>query len=117
MPETHEDVTRIIEVLDNDELYRRINSLHQLENGKISSGAFKHRRPLSVDIAKLTTPENSLSNHTDCWLSVIMTGFVRSLELKVYHRPKNNNYAHGEIEGKINKVKARKLARSARLVI
>lgn len=104
--------------MDDDELYRRIHPSQQKNNGKISSGAFKTRpHPLSIDIAKLTTPLKSLSNHPDYWLASLITRIVRHIGLDACHDPKPGNYSHGVIKGKINKTKAKKLAKSASLVI
>jgi hypothetical protein len=109
---------KIIDILDEDELYRRIHPNWKKNNGRISSGAFKTKTPpLSVDVAKLTTPEKSLSNCSNYWLASIVTKLVRSLELDARHEPKLENYAHGIIEGNITPSKAKRLASNATTVI
>lgn len=109
---------KIIDILDEDELYRRIHPWQKKNNGKISSGAFITKPdPLSIDIAKLTTPIKTLSNYPGHLLVSLITKFVRSIGLDAFHIPRPENYAHGLIKGKINKTKARRLAESASLVI
>jgi len=109
---------KIVDILDEDELYRRIHPSWQKNNGKISSGAFITKpHPVSIDIAKLTTPIKTLSNFPDHWLVSLITKIVRSIGLDACHNPRPENYAHGLIKGKINKTKARRLAESASLVI
>lgn len=109
---------KVIDILDEDKLYRRIHRLQKKNNGKISSGAFITRpHPLSIDIAKLTTPLKSLSNYPDHSLASLITIIVRAIGLDVCHDPESENYAHGLIKGKINKKKAKKLAESASFVI
>lgn len=107
-----------VNILDKDELYRRIHPNHHI-NERISSAAFRSTRAycISVDIAKLTTPKKSIGNHIGYWLSSILAGFVRGLELDVHHDPEPENYAHGMIEGNITKAKSKKLAKEATIIL
>jgi len=118
MSERIKNTIKIIDIEDDDDLYRRIHPHFQKENGKISSAVFKQRNPyLSIDVAKLTTPEKSLANYPDFGLASIVTKSVRNLSLEVYHQPKIDSYAHGIIEGNITDATAKKLTNYARLVI
>lgn len=89
---------------DNDYLLRRITP-HNQQGGVINSPAFMPREDenLSVDIAKLTTPEECLSRSTveGCWVVKIKAGSVRELGLEVRHNHRGDNPAHGEIEGNL----------------
>ena len=107
----------IVEILDADVLFRRVVSYWVNGAGNISSAVFYSRSgPLSIYIAKLTTPKKILDKFSEYKLSSVVTKFVRSLELDAVHDPLDDDYAHGLIVGKINKSKAKKLAKSARLV-
>jgi len=110
-------IDEVIEVLDDDELYRRIHPMHQRPGGKITSAAFKHKKPISVDIARLTTPERTKSENSKYWVASILTGFIRSLDLMVLHKPLTSNNAHAEISGNFTTSKSRELARSAHIVL
>ena len=104
------------DIKDEDELYRRIHPTHVI-NGKISSAAFKQREPdLSVDIARLTTPERALLNYPNHGLVSLVTVFFRNLNLEVYHAPIPCNYAHAIVYGKITPSIAKMIAMAAKLV-
>lgn len=108
----------IIEISDEDQLYRRIFPLHIKENGQVSSAAFKSKDPkLSVDVAKLTTPKKSLLSYPQHGLASIIAGFCRKLSQKVYHDPLPENLAHGIVEGKKTDSIAKKIALCAILII
>ena len=104
------------DIKDEDELYRRIHPTHVI-NGKISSAAFKQRAPdLSVDIARLTTPERALLNYPNYGLGSLVAGFFRNLKLEVYHAPIPCNYAHAIVYGKITPSMAKMIAIAVKLV-
>jgi len=104
------------EIKDEDELYRRIHPTHVI-NGKISSAAFKQRQPdLSVDIARLTTPERTLSYYPDYGLGSLAAGFFRNLKLEVYHAPIPSNYSHAIVYGKITHSMAKMVAIAVKLI-
>ena len=104
------------EIKDEDELYRRIHPTHVI-NGKISSAAFKQRQPdLSVDIARLTTPERALLNYPDYGLGSLAAGFFRNLKLEIYHAPVPCNYAHAIVYGKITSSIAKMIAIAVKLI-
>jgi hypothetical protein len=98
---------------DDDELYRRLPSEHVKNDGTISSVAFCFRGEpdpsLSVDLAKLTTPQEVLqrARKPGAGVGVITAGVPRGLGLTVRHDPirEDNeqglaaNPAHTLIEG------------------
>lgn len=109
--------SQVIAILSEDSLYRRIHPSFK-KNGKVSTAIFKQRDPhLSVDVAKLTTPECCLAGYQNHGLAGILAGFVRQLSLNAYHEPLPDNYAHGIVEGKITDGIAKKLALSADLIV
>jgi len=105
-----------IEILDDDELYRRIHPTFRKPDGNISSAAFR-QTDLSVDFAKLTTVAQTLDGYSSFGLASITVRVPRQLELEVLHDPLPGNYAHGIIKGNITESKAKKMARSARIVV
>lgn len=108
-----------IEILDDDELYRRIHPNFWKPDGTVSSAMFKQRGGdgLSVDFAKLTTIDQTLDGYSSFGLASIAVRVPRQLELEVLHDPLPDNYAHGIVSGKITESKAKKVARSARIVV
>ncbi|MBI2503300.1 MAG: hypothetical protein HYW07_08710 [Candidatus Latescibacteria bacterium] len=108
-----------IEILDDDELYRRIHPTFRKPDGTVSSAVFKQRGGdgLSVDFAKLTTIARTLDGHGSSGLASIAVQIPRQLELEVLHGPVPGNYAHGIIKGNITESKAKKMVCSARIVV
>lgn len=108
-----------MEIADEDRLYRRLAPNHLNPDGSVNSNAFKlNGKPdpqISVDIARLTSPEQSVarSRNSNCRLSMLIVGEVRSLGLGVLHRPTDENYAHGVILGNATKATCRQLAERA----
>ena len=106
----------IVEIGDDDLLYRRLGPDHVSPDGTVNSNAFKlHGRPdpeISVDLAKLTTPGESLSRApSDRFrLGVMKAGAVRELKLVVRHKPIDDNGSHSVIEGAKSKKECRLLA-------
>ena len=103
---------QVQEIADADDLYRRIHPL-QVKDGRPTSAAFTASE-LSVDLAKLTTPEQSLSDCASYGLASITAGHARSLGQEVFHDPVESNPAHALVKGKKTASIARSLARSAR---
>jgi hypothetical protein len=103
----------IVEIEDTDDLYRRLPHDHVKPDGRISSVAFCFRgQPdpsLSVDLAKLTTPEESIARapKPGAGLGVFQAAVPRQLGLTVRHAPIPPNHregrppnpAHAVIEG------------------
>jgi hypothetical protein len=113
----------VVEIDDDDELYRRIVHYFVLDDGRISSSAFKDRRgkpdrSISVDLARLTTPEACLARapNPSFQLGVLVAGGPRSLGFEVRHDPLPDNAAHALIEGQNTPEKCRRLAEMTRLV-
>ncbi len=116
-------------VSDRDELYKRIPPLipgtqdiisYYKENDRLPSSVFKPHskddKP-SVNIARLTTIEKTLAGHHNFGLASIITSTIRSLDLDVVHKPDGDNPAHAEIEGNLTGAKARKIAKSAEMLV
>src|SRR3990170_1644051 len=101
---------QVQEIADADDLYRRIHPL-QVRDGRPTSAAFTDPE-LSVDLARLTTPEHSLSGHATHGLASITAGHARSLRQDVFHEPLETNPAHALVRGKKTPSIARSLARS-----
>jgi hypothetical protein len=105
-----------IEIGGDDLLYRRLGPDHVNADGTVNSNAFKlHGRPdpeISVDLARLTTPEQSLSRAPNdrFRLGVMQAGAVRELKLVVRHKPIDDNESHSVIEGAKSKKECRLLA-------
>jgi hypothetical protein len=105
------------EIKDEDRLLRRIPPIW-IKDGGVSSAAFKQRPPLdlSVDIARLTTPEKVLLSHPGYGIGIITASFVLNLKLVIFHAPEPSNYAHAIVFGKITGSMAKIIARSAKLL-
>ena len=111
------------EIADDDELYRRLAPGHVDPDGSVNSAAFKVRgRPdlhISVDLARLTTPEVALARapRSGFGLGVLVARVPRSLGFSVRRDPLTDNGAHALIEGNNDKVKCRLLARATRVLV
>lgn len=104
-----------IEIANDDKLYRKIRAEY-IKNDEVSSQAFYQRdEDLSVSIANLSNLEEQFPN-PDFGLAEIEAGFVRNLELEVCHDPTPEDPGHAIVCGRINKTKARKIARAAMLI-
>jgi len=91
-------------VFRDDILYRRLLRFHIKPTGQISSAAFKDKkgRPdseVSVDLARLTTPERCLFGLPGMRLGQIKASVPLDLGLSVEHRPVVENDAHCVIAG------------------
>lgn len=105
------------EIKDEDELYRRIHPTFIKSHGRISSGAFKPKTPdLSVNIARLTTPEKTLYGYPRHGLGSLPAGTFRIEKLEIYHVSVSCNYAHAIVYGKITDSMAKRIADSANLI-
>jgi hypothetical protein len=100
------------EIADADDLYRRIHP-SQVKDGRPTSAAFKDPE-LSVDLARLTTPERSLTGYPLYGLTSIVAGHARSLGQDVFHSPLEANPAHAFVRGAKPLSVARGLAQSAK---
>jgi len=102
---------QVLDIEDGDHLYRRIHPL-QVKDGRPTSAAFKDPE-LSVDLARLTTLQQSLAAYPTYGLASITAGHARSLEQEVFHDPLESNPAHALVKGTKPPRTARGLARSA----
>lgn len=95
-----------LNIPDEDELYRRIISLHYKEKeDRPSSAAFTDYKT-SVNWANYTSPELTLKGQPrDVRLASIISSIPRSRNLVVEHDPdpKEDNFSHSLIVGKKTK--------------
>ncbi len=115
----------VVEIDNDDQLYRRlITRDHINPDGSVNSAAFKGRnwKPdphISVDLAKLTTPEKCLAYPGRPGFSVgmLVARVPRSLGFTVRHAPEPDNYAHSLIEGNNDRKKCRLLAEATTVIL
>lgn len=115
----------VVEIAADDELYRRLAPLHVNPDGTVNSAAFKLRGfpdpELSVDLARLTTPEASLARAPKPGFALgrLHAGDARSLGLTVRYDPLHDNRAHTLILGqrREDKTTSRKLAQMTTVVL
>ena len=110
---------KILEILDEDELYRRVPLLWIKEGGNISSAAFQNTTntdDMSVDLGKLTTPKRTASAKKGCGVVSFNAGLARKNKQEVLHTPTFQNYAHSTVRGKKTKSIRRELAKGSRIV-
>ena len=110
--------TERVEIGEDDILYRRLAIKgHLNEDGSVNSNAFKLRgKPdpeISVDLAKLTTREDSIkrAKRSDACIGILRVRDIRSMGLRVAHKPTPENPAHCVIEGNKSKSNCRDLAK------
>lgn len=114
----------VVEILDTDELYRRIHPNHLKPDGTVSSAAFKgsDSYELSVDLGQLTTPEETFNRaehlHRECiGVASLFAGQARGLSQEVVHKPLEEhdvggpNPAHTLIIGQKTEPVAKRLSR------
>ena len=88
---------KIVDILDEDDLYRRVISLWIKDNGKPSSAAFQNTsgtNDMSVDLDRLTTPELTASVQEGCGVASFPAELARINKQKVLHTPIPENCAH-----------------------
>ena len=97
---------------DEEYLYRRVVEIHfDQTKGKINSSAF-HGPNLSVDWAKFTTPEESISRiPVGRCLAKLQAQFPRQVGQEVRHDPMPLNYSHSLIVGDKRKQSVRRYLR------
>ena len=107
-------------ITNDDHLYRRLHPGFIKHNGEISSSAFHDDSgKVSVDLAKLTSPEESVarSKGNGYGLADLIVVRIRELGFDVFHDPIETNYSHCIIDNVITKADQRKLARVATTLI
>ncbi len=109
------------QIEDDDELYRRLAPEHVNPDGTVNSAAFKRRKEydpsISVDLARLTTPQDALAARPHMGVGVLIAAVPRDLGFVVRHDPLPDNAAHALIEGENNREKSRRLAEATVVLI
>jgi len=114
---------KVLRILDDDDLYRRIAPYHVKSDGIVSSAAFRTRQnpyaAVSVDLAKLTSPQETLSRARQPGFGVgsLVARVPRSLGLTVEHNPCPNNIAHSLIKGQNTKSNCRRMAEATEVIV
>ncbi len=101
------------EILNEDELYRRFLDVYLKYDGSISSAAFHNTSntdDMSVDLARLTTPEKTVSEYPGLGVASFLAGLARKLKQQVLHDPIPTNIAHSTVRGKKTRSISKKLA-------
>ncbi len=109
----------VLEIYDADELYRRI-PLYWVKPNGLSSAAFQNTtgtNDMSVDLASLTTPEETASVKKDCGVVSFYASLARKYEQEVLHTPMVENYAHSSVRGKKTKSTRKKLAKGSEIIL
>lgn len=109
-------------IADEDIVYRRLHQNCFKQNGAVSSAAFKtNSRPdnqISVDLARLTTPEESVSrkSRSGFRLGELEAGGPRQLGFDVIYDRKPDNSAHSLIVGENSANLCKQLALLVRVI-
>lgn len=110
-------------IIPDDTLYRRILRYYKKDDNTISSGAYKDKRgkpdcEASVDLARLSSPEESLARALSGQFLVSLNARVAfDAGMTPTHRPLNDNPAHSVIVGNDTKSKCEILAHGSQLLI
>jgi hypothetical protein len=106
----------IVEISDDDFLFRRLASGHLNPDGTVNSNAYKRDgKPdpeVSVDLSKLTSVREALTRAPNLTfkIGILQARDARSLGLEVRHSPTDEDPAHSVIEGNQTKANCRLLA-------
>ena len=118
----------VVEILDEDALYRRLLPYYVKADGKVSSAAYKRRgkvpdNEVSVDLARLTTPVESLRRapNSGFALGFLLAAAPRRMGFEVRHDPcppqEPDNLAHSPIAGENTPERCILLAEATTLVV
>jgi len=118
----------VLDIVDEDQLYRRITTIQMNPDGSVNSAAFKLRNgkpdpSISVEVARLTTIEECVGRpgRPGFGLASLMARCPRGLGLRVEHDPcpdeEPTNTAHALITGASTKQHLRDMAAEASLLI
>ena len=110
---------KIIDILDEDDLYRRVQSFWIKDDGKPSSAAFQNTSgtdDMSVDLGRLTTPELTASVQEGCGVASFSAELARINKQKVLHIPIPENCSHSSVIGKKTNSIKKKLARGSKII-
>lgn len=108
------------EILNEDKLYRRILDVWLKEDGSISSAAFQNTSntdDMSVGLARLTTPEKTVSEYPSCGVASLLAWLARKLRQQVLHDPIPTNVAHSTVRGKKTGSIKKKLAKGSAVIL
>ena len=103
-----------------DALYRRVAEYWIKESGEISSAAFQNAvgtDEMSVDLARLTTPQTTALNESNYGVASFLAGVARELDQEVFHSPTQENVAHSTVKGEKTRSIRRKLGRKSTLIL
>lgn len=99
---------------DEDFLHRRLHPFAVRRDGTVSSSAFEaNGRPdnqISVDLARMTTPERTLRDRPDFGIGQLVARDPRAIGFEVVHDPLAANDAHSLIRGENSKARCRQIA-------
>lgn len=113
---------RLVEIDDDDLLFRRLASHQVNRDGTVNSSAFKragvYDAEISVDVAKLTDPRTSVdrAGRAGFRLGAMHARDPRALGFTVEHAPEPGNDAHALLKGRNDQETSRALAHTVRLV-
>jgi hypothetical protein len=102
---------------EDDTLYRRLAPDH-VSGDRVNSLAYSKETPYekSVDLARLTTPDQTVATRPNFGLGEISVGAVWELGIEVRHDPMPGNAAHCVIVGEYSRHIARQLAIHTKLI-
>lgn len=112
----------MVQIGDDDWLYRRLHPHCFKKDGSISSVTFMTRgypdSEISVDLARLTTPQASVNRagRPGFQLGQLQAISPRNLGLDVVHAPLEDNESHSLITGNRSKKTCKDLARLVEVV-
>jgi hypothetical protein len=110
-------------IAGHDRLYRRLVPQHLRPDGTVNSYAFMLRgQPdptISVDLARLTTPEETAhrTGKPGAGVGALVAEVPLALGLAVRHDPLPGNAAHSLISGASTKAHCRQLAEAVTVLI
>jgi hypothetical protein len=107
-------------IFDTDDLYRRFPDDHIRPDGSLSSAAFQNTSntdDMSVNLAKLTTLEETISGFPDFGVASFLAGLARELDQQVLHDPIPDNGAHSIVRGKKSKRIKKRLALGSTIIL
>lgn len=110
----------VIEIFNEDKLYRRVSLLWVKPDGNLASAAFQNTTgtdDMSVDLGRLTTPKKTASVKEGCGVASFYTSLAIQNEQEVLHTPMVENYAHSSVRGKKTKSIKRKLAKGSTIIL
>jgi len=107
-------------IFNEDELYRRFLDVWLKGDSTISSSAFQNTSntdEMSVDLARLTTPEKTVSEYPNYGVGSFLAELARKLGQQVLHDPIPGNAAHSKVKGNKTKSIKKKLAKGSTVVL